>query len=197
MTKIISRGIPQHIIRGPQSFQLVAMIEGAAANAQFINNLQVLGQQRRQLAELSQKLAALPPMATPEQRTALETEKTQLDARVTANVQFMTKHYGYSLNRDYMLSPLNSALLLKGTDDKGQPIEDQAKATLVAELRTSEAYDELQALRNKVGELAADPAKADELEATKAKLKDEFEFDVNKHYILEVRKGALYATVVD
>ena len=197
MTKIISRGIPQHIIRGPQSFQLVAMIEGAAANAQFINNLQVLGQQRRQLAELSQKLAALPPMATPEQRTALETEKTQLDARVTANVQFMTKHYGYSLNRDYMLSPLNSALLLKGTDDKGLPIEDQAKATLVAELRTSEAYDELQALRNRVGELAADPAKADELEATKAKLKDEFEFDVNKHYILEVRKGALYATVVD
>jgi hypothetical protein len=197
MTKIISRGIPQHIIRGTQSFQLVAMIEGAAANAQFINNLQVLGQQRRQLAELSQKIDALPPMALPEQRTALETERNQLDARVTANLQFMTKHYGYSVTRDYMLSPLQSALLLKGMDDKGQPIEDQAKATLVAELRTSEAYDELQALRNRVGELAADPAKADELEAAKTKLKDEFDFDVNKHYILEVRKAALYATVVD
>ena len=197
MTKIISSGIPHYIVRDTQSFQLVAMIEGAAANAQFINHLQVLGHQRRLLAEISQKIAALPPMATPEQRTALETEQNQLNALVTTNLQFMTKHYGYSVNRNYVLTPLNSALLLKGTDDKGQPIEDSSKATLVAELRTSEAYDELQSLRNKAVELAADPAKADELEATKTKLKDEFDFDLNKHYILEVRKGALYATVVD
>jgi|GEM_PF-5210250 len=197
MTKIISRVIPQHIIRGPQSFQLVAMIEGAAANAQFINNLQVLGQQRRLLGELSQKIAALPPMATPEQRTALETEQNQLTALVTSNLQFMTKHYGYSVKRDYLLSPLHSALLLKAVDDNGQPIEDAAKATLVAELRTAEAHDEMQTLRSKAAELAGDPAKAEEFEAAKAKLKEEFDFDITKHYILEVRKGALYSTIVD
>lgn len=195
MTKIISQGIPQRIIRENQSFQLVAMIEGAAANTQFINNLQVLGQQRRQLAELEQKIAALPPMATAEERATLQTQQKQLDDRVTQNIQFMTKHYGYSIKHNYLLSPVQSALLLKATDEKGQPIADESKATVVAELRTAEAYDELQALRNKVGELAKDPAKKDEVEAVKAELKNTFDFDVNGHYILQVRKGALYATV--
>ncbi len=195
MTKIISYGIPQRIIRDTQSFQLVAMIDGAAANAQFINNLQVLGQQRQLLAEVAQKIAALPPTATVEERAALQTHQIQLDARVSANLQFMTTHYGYSVKNNYMLCPVQSALLLKANDDKGQPLEDASKATLVAELQTAEAYDGLQALRNKAGELAADPAKKDQFEAIKAKLKDDYDFDLNSHYILEVRKGALYATV--
>jgi hypothetical protein len=195
MTKIISQGIPQRIVRDTQSFQLVAMIEGAAANTQFINNLQVLGQQRRQLAELEQKIAALPPTATAEERSTLKTQHSQLNDRVTQNIQFMTKHYGYSVKHNYLLSPVQSALLLKATDEKGQPVADESKATLVAELRTAEAYDDLQALRNKVGELAKDPAKKDALETAKAELKEKFDFDVNGHYILQVRKGALYATI--
>lgn len=195
MTKIISQGIPQRIIRDSQSFQLVAMIEGAAANTQFINNLQVLGQQRRLLAEVGQKIAALPASATVEERSALTTQQSQIDARVTQNIQFMTKHYGYSVKQNYLLSPVHCALLLKAMDDKGQPLADESKATLVAELRTAEAYEELQALRNRVNALASDPAKKDELEATRTELKDKYDFAVNGHYILQVRKGALYATI--
>jgi hypothetical protein len=195
MTKIISQGIPQRIIRDTQSFQLVAMIEGAAANTQFINNLQVLGQQRQLLADLEKKIAALPPTATTEERSTLKAQHIQLDAQVSKNLEFMTKHYGYSVKHNYLLSPVYSMLLRKAADDKGQPIEDESKATLVAELRTAEAYDELQYLRSKVGALASDASKKDELEATKATLKEKFDFDLNGHYILQVRKGALYATV--
>ena len=195
MTKIISQGIPQRIIRDTQSFQLVAIIEGASANTQFINNLQVVGQQRRLVAEVSQKIAALPATATSEERSALTTQQSQINTSLAKNVEFMAKHYGYSVKNNYLLSPVQSALLLKATDEKGQPVADESKATVVAELRTAESYEDLQFLRNKLGALSADSSKKDEVEAIKAELKQKFDFDVNAHYILQVVKGALYATV--
>lgn len=195
MTKILSTGIPQRIVRDDQAFQLVALIEGAAANTQFISNLQVIGQQRRLLADARQQLEALPKSAVEAERTALQNQISQLDARLTLNMQFMTKTYGYSVEHNYLLVPVNAALLEKGVDAEGKPSEDEAKATLVAEFLTSESYDELQALRDRVGRLAADPAKADDLAAARALLKDKFGFDTAKHYILQVRKGALYASL--
>ena len=195
MTKILTQGVAQRIIRDNQSYQLVAIIDGAPANTQFINNLQVLGQQRRLLSEVHQKLASLPKSATAEERTALQTQLSQIDARVTLNMQFMTKNYGYSVSHNYLLVPINSALLKKAINEEGAPIEDEAKAQLVAEFHTAEAYDELQALRQRAVELGSNPEKAAEFSALKEQLKDKFDFEVGSHYILQVRKGALYATV--
>ena len=171
------------------------MIEGAAANTQFINNLQVLGQQRALLAETHQKLTALPKSATAEERAAIQTQLSQIDARVTLNMQFMTKNYGYSVQHNYLLSPINSVLLQKAVDEAGTPIDDESKATLVAEFHTAESYDALQALRQRAVVLGNDESKKEEYEAVKTDLKDVYGFDVAQHYILQVRKGALYATV--
>lgn len=195
MTKILNHGIPQRIVRDTQAFQLVALIEGAAANTQFINNLQVLGQQRKLLAEIRQKVAALPASATVEERAALQAQSLQLDNLVTKNVQFMTQHYGYSLEQNYLLNPVYSALLKKAVDENGKPIEDEAKSTLEAEFQTFEAYDAFQALRQRAQDLGSDETKKADYDAVKAELLEKYAFDVNSHYILQVRKGALYATV--
>jgi len=195
MTKVLSHGIPHRIVRDNQSFQLVAMIDGAAANTQFIQNLQVLSQQRSLLAQASQQLASLPKSSSAEERSALQTQISQLDARVTLNMQFMTKNYGYSVQSNYLLSPVNSALLRKAVDEAGAVSEDEAKATVVAELHTTESYDELQLLRQRLTTLAQDESKKAEVEKIKEELKSKFSFDVNAHYILQIRKSALYATV--
>jgi hypothetical protein len=195
MTKILSSGIPQRIVRDAQAFQLVAIVEGAAANTQFINNLQVVGQQRRALADLRAKVDSLPKSATSEERSSLQTQINQLDARLTSNMAFMSKNYGYSVKHNYLLLPVYSALLKKAVNGAGAPIDDESKATLVAEFHTSDSYDQLQALRQRAAILASDANKKAEFEAVKAELSDKYAFDLNSHYILQVRKGALYATV--
>jgi hypothetical protein len=195
MTKILSSGVPQRIVRDTQAFQLVAIVEGAAANTQFINNLQVVGQQRRAIAELRQKAASLPKNATNEERSSLQAQINQLDARLTANMAFMSKNYGYSVKHNYLLLPVYSALLKKAVNDAGAPVDDESKATLVAEFHTSDSYDQLQALRQRAAILASDSTKRVEFEAVKAELIEKYAFDLNSHYILQVRKGALYATV--
>jgi hypothetical protein len=195
MTKIINHGIPSRLIRDQQAYQLVAIIEGADANAQFINNLQVLGQQRRLLAELGQKLAALPETAPEAERDPLQKQIAELDSRLNQNLQFMVKTYGYSIQSNYLLTPVQSVLLQKAVEADGKIIEDEAKARLVLELQTAEAYDAFQQLRQKAGVLGADPAQAGEFAKVKAQLKEIYDFDVAGHYFLQVRKGALYATV--
>ncbi|AKC83608.1 hypothetical protein IMCC26134_13975 [Verrucomicrobia bacterium IMCC26134] len=195
MTKIHCHGIPQRIVTDTQSFQLVALIEGAAANTQFITNLQVLGQQRKALEELRQKLAALPPAASVEERAALQAQILQIDSLVTKNVQFMTQHYGYSLDQNYLLNPVFSVLLKKAVDDSGKPIEDETKASIVSEFQTVESYDSFQTLRQRAADIGGDTSKKADYEVLKKELNDRYSFDVDSHYVLQVRKGALYATV--
>ncbi len=194
MTKIINHGIPPRIVRDQQAYQLVAVIEGADANTQFINNLQVIGQQRQLLAELGQKLASLPKTTSEAERAAVQQQLTELDARLTQNMQFMAKTYGYSVQNNYLLTPVQSVLLQKAVEADGKVSEDETKATLVAELQTAEAYDSLQQLRQKAGVFGQDAAKAADYEKVKAELKETFGFEVTGSYFLKVRKGALYAT---
>lgn len=189
MTKILSHGIPQRIIRDNQSFQLVALIEGAGANTQFMQNLQVVGQQRQAHAELQKQIAAAP------EAEALKTQLAQLEERLTKNLEFMGKHYGYSVQHNYLLAPVQAALLLKASDADGKPVEDETKATLVAEFHTTEAYEELQALRQRALAAGTDETKKEEFEKLKTELHEKFGFEVGKHYVLQVRKGALYATI--
>lgn len=191
MTKILSNGTPQRIIRDNQSFQLVAIIEGAAANTQFIQNLQLVGQQRRAVDEVAKKVSE----AAPADKDALQKQHAQVQESLAKNLEFMVKNYGYSVNHNYLLVPSQAALLLKALDDKGAPIEDESKATLVAEFLTAEAYEELQILRQRALTFAAQPEQQEAFEKLKVELKEKFDFEVGKHYFLQVRKGALYATI--
>src|SRR5690606_34050815 len=126
---------------------------------------------------------------------AIEAQIEQINTRLTSNMEFMTKNYGYSVQHNYLLSPIHSALLLKSVDADGKPIEDESKATLVAEFHTAESYESLQALRQRALALGNDAEKKEEFEQVKAELQEKFGFEVGKHYLLQVRKGALYATV--
>lgn len=195
MTKILSQGIPNRLVRDTQAYQLVAAIEGAAANTQFMQNLQVVTQQRRAIDDLRRKLAALPEGGAAAERDALHGQIAQIEAKLKPNLDFMVRTYGYSVQHNYLLVPVQSALLLKALDAEGKPIEDEAKATLVAEFFSPEAYEELQALRQRLVALASDPAKKDALEALKAQLREKFGFEAGASYFLQIRKGALYASL--
>jgi len=191
MTKILSHGTPHRIIRDNQSFQLVALIEGASANTQFIQNLQLVGQQRRGIEEVTKKIAT----AADSEKEGLQTQHAAIEASLNKNLEFMVKNYAYSVEHNYLLVPMQAALLLKALDEKGNPIEDEAKAKLVAEFLTAESYEELQALRQRALAAGANPDEQEQFEKLKVVLKDKFDFEVGQHYLLQVRKGALYATI--
>lgn len=195
MTKIVSTGIPSRLVRDTQAYQLVAAIEGAAANAQFMQNLQVVTQQRRAADELRRKLAALPEGSPAAERDALHGQIAQVESKLKPNLEFMVKTYAYSTQHNYLLVPVQSALLLKALDEAGKPIEDETKAALVAEFFSAEAYEELQALRQRAAALAADATKSEALETVKTLLRDKFGFETGASYFLQVRKGALYASI--
>ncbi len=191
MTKILSHGTPHRIIRDNQSFQLVAIIEGAAANTQFIQNLQLVGQQRRGVEELTAKVGTL----SGAEKEAAQAQLTAVETSLAKNLEFMVKNYGYSVQHNYLLVPTQAALLLKALDEKGNPIEDETKAKLVAEFLTAEAYDELQQIRQRALVAGSNPAEQAQFEKLKAELKEKFDFEVGQHYLLQVRKGALYASI--
>ncbi len=191
MIKIVSQGIPQRLVRDNQAYHLVAAIEGAAANTQFMQNLQVVAQQRRALEELRAKTEAAPAA----EKAALESQAAQIEARLKPNLEFMAKTYAYSVQHNYLLVPVQSALLLKANDETGKPVEDEAKATLAAEFFGTEAYEELQALRQRLATLGGDASKQAEIDALKKQLSEKFGFDTGSSYFLQVRKGALYASI--
>ena len=74
-------------------------------------------------------------------------------------------------------------------------IEDEAKASVESEFQTFEAYDAFQSLRQRAAHLAADAANKAEFEVAKNELNARYGFNFDAHYVLQVRKGALYATV--
>lgn len=199
MSTVITSGIAQRIVRDKSAFELIALIEGAAANKQFMTNLQVINQQRQLLGKARADEQRLPKNAKADERAKLAKIISDLEARVTLNMQFMTKNYGYSVSHNYLLVPVRAALLKKAVDGAGNTLEDEEISERVSELNSSEEYDQLQALRAKYSALKAGKAgkgaKETDAEELRKELFTRFNFDVDSHYILQILKGALYASV--
>lgn len=195
MSALLQSGAPNHLVRDNGSYNLIAVIDGAGANKQFISNLQVINVQRQGLGELRTKISAMPKSAAESEKAQLTKRAAEVEASLVKNMEFMTKSYGYSVQHNYLLIPLKANILEKGSDDEGKPSEDETKGKLVKTINSTEAYEHFEALRKEYSSSAAkedEMTKADEAADT---LKSEYGFDVKGNYILQITKGALYANV--
>lgn len=190
----IPSGLPNHLIRDDGAYNLVASIDGAGANKQFIANLQAVNVQRHALGELTKKLTALPKTTPPDERSELARRAAEVEAELVKNMEFMTKSYGYTIHQNYLFVPIKANILKKSMTAAGKPNEDENSATLVKSIDSKEAYEHFEALRAKyVKEVGEGGDRAGAQEAADQLLSD-YAFDVKGNYILQIAKGALYAS---
>lgn len=194
-------GAPERLVRDDGAYRLIAVIDGAEANKRFLANLQVVNAQRQALAGLRAKIAAPPaPSAAGAAKADLEAQAKEIETRLTANLEFMVKNYGYSAQCNYILVPLRANLLEKARDSAGKVVEDDNRATLVKVLGSTGEYDAFESLRaqqieaqHKKESGGDDGGAAD---ALAKRLSDEFGFRAGGgNYVLRIIKGALYSKV--
>lgn len=199
MAGIFQSGVPNHLVRDDGSYNLVAIIDGAAANRQFIANLQVINSQRQALGEFRAKIAALPKNAPQVASEDLGKKSKDVEALLTANMEFMRKNYGYSALDNYILVPLHAEILEKGKDEKGNVSEDAAHGKLVKVIDSTEGYERFERLRaQQIEALRKKDVDASTDEIAKqcaARLDEEFGFKAGGNYILQIVKGVLYSKV--
>lgn len=195
MPSLVPSGVPNHLVREDGAYNLVAAIDGPGANRQFIANLQIINAQRQALGEVTKKLSALPKNTPPAERKHLAERAGEIEASLVKNMDFMTKSYGYSIHHNYLLVPLKANILEKSLTAEGKPCDDEAHATLVSSIESTQAYEHFEALRavyvKESGE-GGNPTKAQEVAD---QLLSDYSFNVQGSYILQIAKGALYASV--
>ena len=199
MAGIFQAGVPNHLVRDDGAYQLVAVIDGAGANRQFIANLQVINSQRQALGDFRSKIAALPKNSSKAESGDLEKKSKDVEALLTANMEFMKKNYGYSASDNYILIPLHAEILEKGNDDKGNVSEDAAHGKLVKVIDSTEGYERFERMRAQYLESLrkkdTDASSEETAKQCAEQLEREFAFKAGGNYILQIVKGVLYSKV--
>lgn len=94
------------LVKGDDKFRLIAVIPGVEENNNFRRNVQLVQAQRNQLVQMKQAADA----ATGEQKTKIEEEMKKAEEVLLKNNEEMTKRYGFSLARDYLMEVEESKL---------------------------------------------------------------------------------------
>lgn len=191
----VPSGVPNHLVREDGSYNLVAAIDGAGANKQFIANLQVINAQRNALGELTKKLTALPKNTPPGERAQLVKRAGEIEASLVNNMEFMTKSYGYSIHHNYLLIPIKANILEKSLSSDGKPCDDETSATLVKSIESTQAYEHFEALRAAYTKESGEGGNPEIAQDAADQLLSDYGFKVKGNYILQIAKGALYASV--
>ncbi len=97
------------IERDSGKFRLIATISGVAANEEFRRNVALVQNQRAAIVKARAELDAL----SGEARAAREKEIAAAEAKLTENNAAMTRHYGFSLTRNYLMEIVKSELYVK------------------------------------------------------------------------------------
>jgi hypothetical protein len=165
------------IVRNDGSFELLVIIEGLEPNRQFVNNLQLIANQRASLKKLKEQA----------DKTEEDTQKTEtLEKKLKENADMMLKLYGYNISADYIFIPMHSSLV-KVVDDKKERIRN---------FDTPNAYNKLKVMHGKYAALEAKGGESSaEAQAIAEKLMKEFSFDVKSNCTIEINKSALYRKV--
>ena len=104
-----------YIEQNGQKFIHVSTISTVDANTQFMQNVQLVGQQRQALIELDKhKKAAL----TDAEKNAADAKIKEISESLTKNNELMAKTYGYSLTRNYLHQIVKTRIFLKLTDEE-------------------------------------------------------------------------------
>jgi len=117
------------LVRGNDKYRLIAIIPGVEENNNFRRNVQLVQTQRNQLIQMKQAAER----ATGEQKTKLEEEAKKAEEVLVKNNEEMTKRYGFSLTRDYLMEVEESKLYTLVNEEEFLKAEKAAKEKEIAD----------------------------------------------------------------
>ena len=97
----------------------VASLNTIDSNKEFQRNVQLVQQQRALAAELLSKMDTI---QDEEEHNKLQTELDSLQQKLNENNELMFKTYGFSLNRNYVLTVEKSHIHMWVTEEESQKI---------------------------------------------------------------------------
>ena len=120
------------LLRGDDKYRLIAIIPGVEENNLFRRNVQLVQTQRSNLVKM--KKAA--ETAEGETKAKIEEEAKKAEETLVKNNQEMTKRYGFSLSRDYLMEIEESKLYTQVNEEEFVKAERAAeKAALDADAK--------------------------------------------------------------
>ena len=102
----------------------VASLNTIDSNKEFQRNVQLVQQQRALAAELLSKMDTI---QDEEEHNKLQTELDALQQKLNENNELMFKTYGFSLNRNYVLTVEKSHIHMWVTEEESQKISEANK----------------------------------------------------------------------
>lgn len=169
--------IVPRLVKNDGAFELLAVIDGADANQQFIKNLQIVKAQQMALKQLKDQNDK-----SDESKKKVE----DLEKKLQENTAQMVKLYAYNPASDYIFVPVKSALV-KTVDNKKQ---------LIKRLDSPSEHNKLLAMRAKYAAAKKkDGENSAEAQELAKKLMQEFSCDVKSNCEVDVNKGALYRKI--
>lgn len=109
---------------GKMQLVKVASLNTIDANKEFQRNVQLVQQQRSLAAEL---LSKLENVQDEEEHNKLQAELDTLQQKLNENNQLMFKTYGFSLNRNYVLTVEKSHIHMWVTEKEAKKIKETEK----------------------------------------------------------------------
>ena len=116
------------LIRKDDKYRLIAVIPGVEANNLFRRNVQLVQTQRNNLIKM--KKAA--ETATGDAKTRLDDEIRKAEQTLVKNNEEMTKRYGFSLARDYLVDIEESKLYTQVNEEEFVKAEHAAETATAA-----------------------------------------------------------------
>jgi len=110
----------------PNNLKLVkvASLNTIDANKEFQRNVQLVQQQRSLAAQLLSKMETV---QDEDEHFKLKTELDALQKKLNENNQLMFKTYGFSLNRNYVLTVEQSHIHMWVTEEEAKKIDQNTK----------------------------------------------------------------------
>ena len=110
----------------PNNLKLVkvASLNTIDANKEFQRNVQLVQQQRSLAAQLLSKMETV---QDEDEHFKLKTELDALQKKLNENNQLMFKTYGFSLNRNYVLTVEKSHIHMWVTEEEAKKIDQDTK----------------------------------------------------------------------
>lgn len=111
---------------GKMQLVKVASLNTIDANKEFQRNVQLVQQQRSLAAEL---LSKIENVQDEDEHNKLQSELDTLQQKLNENNQLMFKTYGFSLNRNYVLTVEKSHIHMWVTQEEAKKIKETEKKT--------------------------------------------------------------------
>lgn len=169
--------ISPRLINNDGAYELLAVIEGAEANRQFVKNLQLIKAQGVAVKQLKDQA---------DKTDEVKKKTEELEKKLQENTAMMVKIYAFNASADHMFLPVRSTLV-KVTGDKKEVIKN---------MDSPAEHHNLQAMRGKYAELTKkDGENSAEAQTLAKNLMLDFNCDVKSAHEIEIHKGALYRKV--